>query len=333
MFSTSPRTSTQPRRRSRPGGLLLAAVLTLALALGGAGFAAGQASGKKKDVVVPTTLDSGATTSTLRYVTYNIRAKLTPAVATRDIIRLALDGADVITMQEMGSGKRRQAVRAAVSDCSECPFDAYMPPPAMQGAVPILYRWEKYRLVGSGSQLIHPATKVGSKGAGPDTIAAKYVNWVRLRDRVTGKVISVVNSHAVASVQNAKCRPNTKNGKRLKLYRKHMDALRSVVSTLRSQGDVVFTSGDFNVNYRCDRTVRDKLFPAYNLSAVGMTATYALLGVPATGTHKLANGGDTRVIDQIWFTQATGVTPTAQRILMDYASDHRPVSVDFALTK
>ena len=80
-------------------------------------------------------------------------------------------------------------------------------------------------------------------------------------------------------------------------------------------------------------TVRDKLFPAYNLSAVGMTATYALLGVPTTGTHKLANGGDTRVIDQIWFTQATGVTPTAQNILMDYASDPRPVTVDFTLTK
>ena len=265
-------------------------------------------------------------TTTFSIATYNIRNALSSSTAVADVQRLAAAGADVIATQEMGSRMRRDAVRAAMIDCEGCVFDGYLVNPATVGATPILYRTDRFDLEESGHRLAADRTFVGAKGAGPSTIAEKYVNYVKLREKSTGRYLYVLNSHAVASVQG-KGGASNGNVRRMGMYRQHMATLKSMVTEFRSKGVSVFVTGDLNVNYRRDVLVRDPLFPYANLSEVRVEASYASLGTPAIGTH----GGGTRLIDYVSHLRRKVITPLSQEILRGYASDHRPVLVEYQL--
>jgi endonuclease/exonuclease/phosphatase (EEP) superfamily protein YafD len=270
--------------------------------------------------------------SQVRVATYNTSSQVSLGQAVADVARLA-DEADIVTLQEMSSLKRRNAVRASLVDCSMCPFEAHIPQEAVQGGTPILYRWDKFRVEASGTTKVSDATYVGPKGAGPSTLRAKYVNWVQLRDRVTGRDVYVLNNHAVPSVQAKGGAPNRKMKARLKLYRQHMAGLRTLISEFRSGGGVVFVTGDLNVNFRTDRKVQAKMFPYSQMKALGLRASFDSLGQPSGGTHVLRSGFATRLIDYVYAsTSAPGVTPVNQRILYGYSSDHRPVVATYQLS-
>ena len=263
--------------------------------------------------------------------TYNIRHALADDVATADVARLASAGVDVIALQEMGSAERRAAVRKRLVDCTGCAFSAYMPSGAGPGEVPILFRTAQFQLVGKGQRLISEATYVGPDGAGPSTIGPKYLTYVQLRHRATGQLLYVVNNHAVASVQAADGGPNYDHPERLALYRKHMDALSSAVADFEATGAAVFTTGDFNVNYRRDSVLQPDLFPYSTMKRLGVFASYKFLGVPETGTHSDGSGNDSRLIDYVSSSDHPAVVPAAQSILTGYRSDHLPVTVRYTL--
>ena len=63
-------------------------------------------------------------------------------------------------------------------------------------------------------------------------------------------LLHVFNNHAVPSVQDRDGRPNWDHRRRIALYRKHMLALKALVSRLRAPGEGVFVTGDLNVNFR-----------------------------------------------------------------------------------
>lgn len=263
--------------------------------------------------------------------TYNIRAKLTPRRVVRDLRHLTETGVDIISLQEMGSRVRRDAVRAKILACRTCHFAAYMPEPAMEGATPILYRSWKFDLRAEGSKRVADRTFVGRAGAGPTTLPANYLNYVKLRERRTGRAVWVLNSHAVASVQDDAGRPNENYPRRLALYRHHMRVLKAMVSRLKGPHVSVFITGDLNVNYRVDRVVQARLFPYAKMRQVHVHASYEALGLPQTGTHVRGPGQDGRLIDYVYFLPRRVLTPLSQRILRGYSSDHRPVLVEFGL--
>lgn len=258
---------------------------------------------------------------------YNIRHALSDEVASADVQRLAATGADVIGLQEMGSRTRRDAVRAALVDCATCEFRAYMPNGSGPAEVPFLFRDSTFQLLGTGTQLVSEATYVGPDGAGPSTIAAKYLTWVRLLHRATGQEIYVINNHAVASVQAADGGPNYANPERLQLFRQHMDGLSDLVARFEATGAAVFTAGDFNVNYRRDSVLQDPMFPYSRMRPLDVYASYKFLGSPDRGTQ--VEG--TRLIDQISSSDHPAIVPTEQSILTGYSSDHRPVLVRYAV--
>lgn len=264
----------------------------------------------------------------VRMVTYNIRSKLHDRPVVADLRRLARGGADVLALQEMGSAKRRQAVREALVDCARCSWAAFMPQEAPRGATPILYRTDVLKLVAAHSKLATEAAMVGQAGAGPRRMTAKYVNWVHLRVRGTDRDVFVVNNHTVPSVQDRHGEPNRKYPKRVKLYRKHMQVLGKVVERL-SQDGAVFVTGDFNVNYRRDRVVQARIFPYHVLGSRGLRASYAPLGMPRRGTHARPHAGDTRLIDYVYFSPRGWLAPRRQAVLRGFSSDHRPLSVTF----
>jgi endonuclease/exonuclease/phosphatase (EEP) superfamily protein YafD len=271
------------------------------------------------------TTAAAPTPQTIRISTYNVQHALSAETAVSDIEKLAA-GSDIVTLQEMGSGARRRGVRAALLDCSLCPFEGYFPTPAVPGSTPILYRWDRFRLEATGSVQVSEDTFVGAAGAGPRTLRAKYVNWVRLRERATGRSLYVLNNHAVPTVQGRDGGPNRNYPARLALYGQHMSGLTSLITKLKADGSLVFVTGDFNVNFRRDRTVQAALFPYVRLGAVGMSASFATLGEPGRGTHS------DRLIDYVWYLRQDAAKPVAQRVLRGYASDHRPLVVTFALT-
>lgn len=307
--------------------------ITLAAALCGALLTAGWAGhAAVNHAVQQAATTAEPITASVRFVTYNTGAHVEVSDAVADIERLAARGADVLALQEMGSAMRRSAVRASLVNCSMCPYEAYMPQPAVPGSTPILYRWEKFRLEGTGTKQVSEDTYVGPRGAGPSTLRAKYVNWVKLRERATGRAVYVLNNHTVPTVQAKDGSANEDYPERLALYRKHMDGLKALIAEFKATGATVFVTGDLNVNYRKDKVVRDPLFPFANLGQLNMQASYAALGDPVRGTHVLENGFDLRVIDYVYYLRHNAVTPVAQRVLIGFHSDHRPVVVDFSLT-
>jgi len=270
-------------------------------------------------------------TSPVRIVTYNTKYGRSPTSVVADLQRLSAAQADVIGLQEMGSRTLRETVRAQFVECSTCTYDAVMPDTPEQNATPILYKRSKFDLLSTGTRKVSNTTYVGPSGAGPSTMKAKFVNWVQLRHRIKGQVMYVLNSHAVPSVQAGGGGRDTNHSARLRLYGQHMSGLKSVVTELGTSGAMIFSTGDFNVNYRRDSVVRDPLFPYYNMNQVNVHASYDYLGMPLTGTHSLGRGNDTRLIDYVYSLAHVAVTAKSQEILQGYGSDHRPVLVRYAI--
>ena len=270
-----------------------------------------------------------AVTAHVQFATYNTRAQVPTRKAVHDVVRLSKTGADVITLQEMSNPQRRKEVLAKLVTCGGCAFRAYMPRSAVPGGTPILYREKRFELLKAGTKLVAEAEHVGSRGAGPATLRARYVNWVHLRERRTDRSVYVLNNHAVPSVQ-AHGGPNKKMRKRLDMYRHHMRGLQELVVRFKHHGGKVFVAGDLNVNYRGDRLTRAHVFPYYRLGKVGLRASYRTLGEPKRGTHVLSSGNANRLIDYVYYLPRPAVEPVAQHVLGGYASDHRPLFVEFA---
>jgi exonuclease III len=301
-------------------GLLAACLLPALLATGTTGAAA-------DDTEEPPA--AGPTAAGIRIVTYNAGAEVTVPRAMADMKRIMAEQPDVIALQEFASWKKREAVRLKYADCETCLYDSWIPIPAVQGGTPILWRSDRFELVQKAWTQVTEDTFVGPKGAGPSTIRAKYIVWVRLRELSTGREFFVLNNHFVPTVQGTNGGSNS-NRKRVAIYQQHMQGLVSMIQGIQAQKRLVFVTGDFNVNYRKDKVVQDPAFPYSNLSPVNVRSSYYALGEPATGTHVLSNGFAMRLIDYVHFWDRKKlVVPQGQRLLFGLNSDHRPLVVDF----
>ncbi len=274
----------------------------------------------------------GAGDINMRVVTFNTSVDQSFASAMSDLRATFARRPDVVALQEFWSPRRQQAVRDLYTDCADCVYDMYLPVGDGRGSVPIIYRSDRFTLLGARSVPVTEDTYVGPRGAGPSMQAGKYVNHVALFDNVANRTVNVLNNHLVASVQGPGGRPNRRMGPRLKLYRTHMNNLLTMINEI-TVGAVVVT-GDFNVNYRRDRVTRAAIFPYRKLSSVGLEANFGQLREPRTGTHRLRGGNDTRLIDQVWATggEASFLRAKWQRIMLGLNSDHRPLLVSYRLT-
>lgn len=277
--------------------------------------------------------DPAPVADTVRIATFNTAAMSTTRQGFNDVKNLLAQGPDIVALQEMSSWERREKVRKRLLDCDACEWDGWIPVPAVQGGQPILWRSDKFTFLGRDWLELAPETYVGSRGAGPSTMHAKYVVRVRLLDNLTGRTIWILNNHFVPTVQGDDGGRND-NRRRTRLYALHMANLQAVVDKVRNEegGGLVFLTGDFNVNYRKDKIAQDPIFPYAALATRKLRASYYQLGEPATGTHRLSNGFDKRLIDYVLFRPSRRVIATGQRIVTGMNSDHRPLIVDFKIT-
>ena len=180
---------------------------------------------------------------------------------------------------------------------------------------PILFSKDRYELQSGGTYWLSETPLVaGSKSWG--TARARNANWVRLRDRQTGKVFRVVNLHldhvsGEAKIQQAKM---------------------VVEESAQYQSDFPqILTGDFNTRY--DSRVFD------SVRGAGWKEAYEVLygeGEAGYTGHEFQGknyekGPSKGRIDYIWYRGA--VTPSAADIIRDaidgrYPSDHFFISAD-----
>jgi endonuclease/exonuclease/phosphatase family metal-dependent hydrolase len=272
--------------------------------------------------------------STVRIASFNTAATSSTRKGFRDVRALLASGPDIVALQEMSSWQRRERVRKRLLDCASCTWDGWIPVPAVQGGQPILWRSDKFTLLGRDWIEVAPETFVGDRGAGPSTMHAKYVVRVRLQDNVSGRTIWILNNHFVPTVEGKNGRRND-NFRRTRLYARHMAGLQAVIDKIRAEegGGLVFVTGDFNVNYRKDKIAEDPIFPYAALATRGLHSSYFKLGEPKIGTHTLSNGFDKRLIDYVHFKRTRRVDAVSQQIVRGMNSDHRPVVVEFKIRR
>ncbi len=319
-----------PRRLPFARAGVLALVAALAVTAGATGTSAEARSGSATTVRVA---QAGPVASTVRIATFNTAAMSSTREAFNDVKDLLAQGPDIVALQEMSSWERRERVRKRLLDCETCVWDGWMPIQAVPGGQPILWRSDKFTLLGKDWIEVAPETYVGERGAGPATMHAKYVVRLRLLDNVTGRKVWILNNHLVPTVQESDGGRNG-NIRRTRLYARHMAGLHSILDRIATEegGGHVFITGDFNVNYRKDKVAQDPIFPYAALGTRGFRSSYYKLGEPATGTHVLANGFDQRLIDYVSFKPTRRALALRQQIVKGMNSDHRPLIVDFKIT-
>ncbi len=163
----------------------------------------------------------------------------------------------------------------------------------------VMWRTDRWDALSTGTRYLH------QRGG---TWGTRAVNWVTLESLETGKVVSVVSTHASPV---GKGTPD--------LLPVYAGALSALVRELSAQGPV-FAGGDLNAHYGSGR------FPRAGLSAGGLATTYDVHGIPPGGTGD--HGGST--IDYLLYQPSAGVTSTSQW-KMELLSDHDAVAGDFHL--
>jgi exonuclease III len=268
----------------------------------------------------------------IRIVSLNTEYPQSNPAAWADIKRLVDARMGVIALQEMMGRDRRMTAKKRFVDCATCTYDGYIPTRNTEGATPILWKTPRFSLVEAGNEQVTEDWYVGRGGAGPSTFQEKFVTWVKLRERSSGRMFYVLNTHFIPTVQGSDGYPNKRYPERLAHYRHHMAGLQALVNEKQQTGLPVFVTGDFNVNYRRDKVIRPDLFPYASLSRVNMRASYAAAGEPSYGTHVLKSGNGTRLIDYVAYTMSSNVRVSSNAVLRGYNSDHRPVVATFGLS-
>ena len=233
---------------------------------------------------LPTSMD-------VRMVQANILSRMGPSQFVADLREATAGAPDFVTLNE--------AVRAP--ELMALPNYAFHRGTDSRWAMEttVMWRTDRWQALSTGTRYLH------QRGG---TWGTRAVNWATLSSLETGKVVSVVSTHASPV---GKGTPD--------LLPVYMGALSTLVRELSAQGPV-FAGGDLNVDYGSGR------FPRAGLQAGGLAPTYDTHGIPPGGTGD--HGGHT--IDYLLYQPGAGVTSTSQW-KTELFSDHDAVAGDFQL--
>lgn len=240
---------------------------------------------------------------------------------------------DVISLQESHLASFRQTLKNRFL-CETCtmtgidfgtiPTNAkpYKNNGSLPSSLPIMWKRTKFDLENYGAYTVIAGYYKDEHG---DKVSPKWITWAQLKDAASGQSFYVVNTHTVSSAE-ALGAPQKNQKKRNTIYTQHMDMLQRVIKN-NFQDLPILLTGDFNVNYRYDSTVKYKNYPYARMTTSGLVSNWSF----AEQTDTLPSGGtrnvsDTRLIDYVWLKQDYGATFGATSIHTNsYGSDHFPV--------
>ena len=250
-------------------------------------------------------------------------------------------GIDIVGFQELSSNNKPTAL-ANRTGCAGCYFDGWIPgTPGQGGNVSIIWKRSRFSVVenANGNKMryavkVHGAEPV-EDGAGGSTTGTKYIAYVFLRDNLTNRSFWVMNAHALPSVEGVCGHPNNKI-QRLILYKKMMNTFKAKIE---NKSKPLFVTGDYNVNYRCDKNVRHFRFPwkSFNNLNPKVRSNWqwhqmAGLALPSYGTHRPHIGGK-RIIDYVFAKAHPAVSYFNSWIWKNrrFGSDHAPVKATYLI--
>jgi len=259
--------------------------------------------------------------------------------------------ADILDVQELNYKPERQAIRDKLM-CKNCAYTGYMYKWSSVGATPasVSIFWNKTKFTKKEAGWLWSYGKnqkywavEKDKNAPDGKVASRYITWVRLQDKATGREFYVLNTHTIAAIDKDGT-GNANNPKRMALYKRHMEVLTAFIQTIKTKGDYpIFLTGDFNVDYRKDNPAYQGLkgmsvyadFPYAMLTTLDMHngwQRFNLAGIADDARTQGSSGN--RIIDYVWSTDRSDVTPLSASISSNsYGSDHYPVFYSFELQR
>ena len=180
--------------------------------------------------------------------------------------------------------------------------------------VPILYSTKKFDCMKSGTFWLseHPDTK----GKGWDAASSRLVTWARLKDKQTGKVLFVFNTHLdnigkIARIES------------MKLIKSYMNAI--------ANGFPILLAGDMNstpksMTYKLAIADKVPMFDAYKVASkkTGVGYTFHKYGLSCTMRLDYVFVSDSIRVDNI-------TIPKEKKVKGCFMSDHNPVVVTISL--
>ncbi len=262
--------------------------------------------------------------------TANLYTRLPWPEARADLERLA-GGADLIGLNEVTSARASQISgwTAANPDWTFVrPID---PRSSWSGSNAVLVRTTTFDVLEQGVVYGSPASMPAYR------IDSRWITWVQLRERTTGRGLVHLQTHMDAAVER-NGRPRSGAALRVRNNEQYMRTLTALARSFQRNHEVT-VGGDWNVDARADRQVQHPRLPFTLLEgrnatgSPGLRTTYSLLGMDVPPTSKYAGG---RWIDYlaVWVRPeaSEGAAVLGHQVLTGVHSDHNPLVATVRLT-
>lgn len=230
-------------------------------------------------------------------------------------VKTILKKANVVGLQEVHTAKQRDNIQKliesnkyAVSPKAHTNNDGSAGPESYA----IVWREKEFVRVDEGA--------TGQVSPGLDGLRPRYIAWVKLKQRATGKQFYVVNTHMVRDVDDNGSLSSKKAN--VNAYKGHMEKLVSLVKKLQKDKLPIFVTGDFAADYRKD-TGKVSTFPKAALGTIGVKSNWQLTNLTGISSKANTYGSGARLIDYVF---SWGITPESTSIGKSrLGSDHYPV--------
>lgn len=265
--------------------------------------------------LLPATAASAATTA-FRAATLNIYNGLSQADFVHDL-NLIASRADLVGLNEVGN--RKDYLESWAADNG---WWLYAPGGTNQAGEALIARKSMFDVRDKGSIFV-----CDTNGPG-EVPPARYNNWVTYRHKASGRTVTHINAHAVASIENA---GQPEDLPRTRCAEAQFQGIRDLAVDKQRDGQVI-VSGDLNVDFSADRSYGYAKFPWKVFEAnelPNLRSTYNLYGEKGTGTH------GNRHIDYVYFWKRLPeyqlMWMTGYDIVGGTASDHNGVVATFTI--
>lgn len=224
---------------------------------------------------------------------------------------------DVVGMQE--AGPFTMTIKDKIA-CASCTYQVYPDTTISPKKVAIIWHRNKFTLIDKG--YVHGATHGDIK---------KYIVWVKLQEKTSGKVFYVLNTHFPPDSTTQKGTIKDSSGGRA--YKVHMPSTTKLIKKLKKDNVPIFLTGDINSDYRTD-SCKSAYLPCRALKRdLDVKSGWDYKGVASLGSST-GTAHSSRIIDYVFSWNLDYVKYHSMSIIRGGSgkngwsgSDHKPVAL------